>query len=73
LTKIQNKVCLFVGKDDRLATPADNLILKATLTKIGKLTWHKEYDNMGHLTFFVPKDFTYNNDIVNCLNEFEKN
>jgi len=72
LTKIQNKVCLFVGKDDRLATPADNRIFNETLKKIGMSTWYKEYDNMGHLTFFLPKDFSYNNDLMNCMKEFEK-
>ena len=72
LSKILNKVCLFVGKDDRLATVADNRILRDKFSSIGKLVWYKEYDNMGHLTFFVPRDFTYNNDIKNCLIEFEK-
>ena len=71
-SKIQNKICLFVGKDDKLATPIDNRNLKELLLKIGKLTWYKEYDHMGHLTFYIPKDFTYNEDIVNCINEFEK-
>ena len=72
LSKIQNKVCLFVGKDDRLSTVADNRILRDILKKNGKLVWHGEYDNLGHLTFFIPKDFSYNKDIMNCLSEFEK-
>ena len=72
LSKIMNKVCLFIGKNDRLATIADNRILRDKLISIEKLVFYKEYDNMGHLTFFVPKDFSYNEDIKNCLMEFEK-
>lgn len=72
LNKIRNKICLFVGTDDRLATTKDNRIFKEILSKNGNLVWYKEYDNMGHLTFFVPKDFSYNNDIMNCVKEFEK-
>ena len=33
LSKIQNKVCLFVGKDNRLATVADNRILRDIFSK----------------------------------------
>jgi len=69
LSKIQNKVCLFVGKDDILATPTDSRILNQTLTKAGMSHWYNEYDNMGHITFFLPKDFTYNNDLKNCIHD----
>jgi hypothetical protein len=72
LNKIDNKICLFVGKDDRLATVADNRPFKETLEKIGKLTFYQEVDKMGHLTFFVPQDFSYNDNIMNCIAEFEK-
>ncbi len=72
LTKIQNKVCLFVGKDDKLATVADNRGLKGTLEQIGNLVWYQEIDKMGHLTFFVPTDFSYNENVMKCLEEFEK-
>lgn len=71
LSKIRNKICLFVGKNDRLATVADNRIFKELLEKIGKLVWYQELDKMGHLTFFFPSDFSYNANIMKCLDEFE--
>jgi len=70
LSKIQNKVCLFVGNDDRLATPTDSRILNQTLANAGASHFYKEYDHMGHLTFFLAKDFTYNNDIMSCIDQF---
>ncbi len=71
LTKIRNKICLFVGKNDRLATVADNRILKDLLEKTGKLVWYQELEKMGHLTFFFPSDFSYNDNIMNCIGLFE--
>lgn len=72
ISKIQNKICLFVGTDDKLATLADNRSFKSTLEKIGKLTLYQEIPKTGHLTFFIPKDFSYFQNFLKCLAEFEK-
>ncbi len=71
LSKIKNvPISLFVGKDDLLATTADNLILKETLQKAGVLNFHKEYDNMGHATFFLSKTNEHLNDALPILEKF---
>jgi lysosomal acid lipase/cholesteryl ester hydrolase len=60
-------VGLFVGKDDRLATVLDNRKLKEELSKNNAISFYKEYDNMGHSTFFLNKNNDYIDDLLNFL------
>lgn len=46
-------VILKIGKSDLLADPKDCLRLKAQMEKNGVLLEHKEYEGMGHLSFFM--------------------
>ena len=57
---------MFVGKDDMLATVADNRILKDILDK-DTLKFYKEYDNMGHATFFLSKTNSHIEDLIRFL------
>jgi lysosomal acid lipase/cholesteryl ester hydrolase len=63
---------LFVGKDDRLATVLDNQKLKMDLEDNNSLMFYREYDNMGHSTFFLNKDNVYVDDVVALLEKFHK-
>jgi len=66
------KFCVFAGSDDRMASVKDSRWIRDELEAAGVLTLYKEVDNMGHLTFFIPKNVDYFNDIKTCLTEFEK-
>jgi lysosomal acid lipase/cholesteryl ester hydrolase len=63
-------ISLFVGKDDRLATVADNKLLKEVLMTNNVLAFHKDYDSMGHLTFFLSKTNEHVNDMLPLLEKF---
>jgi pimeloyl-ACP methyl ester carboxylesterase len=54
---------LFVGNDDKLATVADNRELKDILNSNGTLKFYKEYEDMGHSTFFLSKTNKYVEDL----------
>lgn len=74
LEKIKDiPICLFVGKDDRLATIADNRGLKEVLAKNGSITFYKEYDDMGHATFFLSKTNEHVNDMLPILEKLNEN
>jgi len=72
LKDIENKVCIFVGEHDRISTIEDNKWLRSQLNP-SILLKYRELKKMGHLTYFLSKDFSYNNDVLDCLNEFGKN
>jgi predicted esterase len=61
---------LFVGSDDRLATPEDNRILKITLEQQGVLNFYKEYEKTGHISFFISKSNCFMNDIIEKIEEY---
>jgi len=72
-SKIKNvPIVLIVGKDDTLATPQDNRILKIILEKQGVLNFYKEYRNTGHTSFFISKSNIFMKDVVEKINEFSK-
>lgn len=66
------KFCLFVGKDDQMATIKDSRWIRDQIKKNNNLHIYKEIENMGHLTFFIPKNVDYFNQFKDCLKEFEK-
>ncbi len=54
---------LFVGNEDELATVQDNRILKTRLSA-DVLKFYKEYEDMGHSTFFLSKTNAYVPDLL---------
>lgn len=71
LSKIKNiPIGLFVGGHDLLATVTDNRLFKEVLTGNGSLDFYKEYEHMGHSTFFLGKTMEHVNDAIAML---EKN
>lgn len=72
LEKIKNfPISLFVGKDDELATVVDNRILKELLEKNNSLYFYREYDDVGHATFFLNKNNVFLDDIIKIVKEFK--
>jgi predicted esterase len=61
---------LFVGSDDRLATPEDNRILRKTLNDQGVLNFYKEYEKTGHISFFISKSNIFMNDVLEKIKEY---
>jgi pimeloyl-ACP methyl ester carboxylesterase len=71
LSKIKNlPISLFVGQNDLLATVSDNRVLKEILEKSNVLNFYKEYENMGHATFFLSKTNQHVNDAIPILEKF---
>jgi lysosomal acid lipase/cholesteryl ester hydrolase len=66
-------ISLFVGKDDLLATVEDNRMLKISLEANGVLHFYKEYENMGHLTFFISKTNEHVTDAISILEKLNQN
>lgn len=64
------KIAMFVGEDDRLATPQDNRILKGILEEKGVLDFYKEYEKTGHISFFISKSNLFMDDIVRKIDEY---
>jgi lysosomal acid lipase/cholesteryl ester hydrolase len=64
-------LCLLVGQDDKLSTVEDNRILRNILLKSEVLHFYKEYENMGHATFFLNKTSEYLSDVLRCLKDFD--
>ena len=64
-------MCLFVGRHDNLADDSDAKWLKETLEKNEPLHFYKEYPHLGHLTFFIPKEVDFLNDIFKCFQDFD--
>ena len=71
LDQIHNfNIALFIGKDDKLSTVADNRQFRNILLKNNSLYFYKEYDNFGHATFFLNKNNEYIDDVLRCTNHF---
>ncbi len=66
-------ISLFVGKDDLLATVEDNRGLKTSLETNGVLHFYKEYENMGHLTFFISRTNEHVTDAISILEKLNQN
>lgn len=66
----QVPICLFVGKDDKLSTVEDNRVLRNILLESEVLHFYKEYENMGHATFFLNKTKEYLEDVLRCMRDF---
>jgi len=66
----QIPIALFVGKDDRLATVADNRNLKVILENNNILNYYKEYDNIGHLSFFISISNSVTEHAIEKIQEF---
>jgi len=66
----QIPIALFVGKDDRLASVADNRNLKVILENNKILNYYKEYDSTGHLSFFISISNTVTKDAIEKIREF---
>lgn len=65
-------IALLVGSDDQLSTVEDNRILRNNLLELNLLHFYKEYENMGHATFFLNKKDDYIKDVIRCLKDFQK-
>ena len=70
-TKAKNiPIALLVGMSDRLATVADNRNLKVILEKNNLLNFYREYENTGHLSFFISISNIFMDDIIRKVLEF---
>ncbi len=69
-SKIDIPICLFVGKEDKLSTPENAREIKTNFWKNGNLHFYREYENMGHATFFLTKTKEYIVDSLRCLEDF---
>ena len=69
--KLEIPVALFVGKEDKLSTPEDARLIRNSFMKNGILHFYKEYEGMGHATFFLTKTKEYLNDVVRCVEDFD--
>jgi pimeloyl-ACP methyl ester carboxylesterase len=68
LNNIKNiPIALFVGKQDLLATVEDNRLLRSNLESNGVIKFYKEYDDMGHLTFFLSDTNHHLDDMLEFL------
>lgn len=63
-------ISLLVGKDDRLATVADNRNLKMILEQHNLLDFYKEYENTGHLSFFISMTNVFIDDVLKKVDEY---
>lgn len=69
-SKTEIPIALFVGKEDKLSTPEDARFIRNAFLKNGNLHFYKEYDNMGHATFFLTKYKEYIYDVLRCVEDF---
>ena len=71
LNRIENfQISMLVGKDDKLSTVLDNRQLRNKLLENNSLHFYKEYDNMGHATFFLNKNNIYIDDVIKSLTDY---
>jgi len=74
LSSIKNlKFCIFAGTSDKMASFLDAIWIKEKLENAGVLALFLPVSNFGHLTFFIPQDFSLFNDMLNCMKVFETN
>jgi len=72
--KIKNiPICMIYGDDDHLSGEKDNLWLKEKLEKNNALYLFRQYNKMGHLTYFIPKENRFLNDTLDCIRYFQQN
>ena len=64
----QVPVAMFIGTSDVLATSTDS---EWTKNEIGDAVIHYEYITGGHLSYFVGKDMTYFNTVMDLLAEYQ--
>lgn len=69
-SKIDIPISLFLGKEDKLSTPEDAREIRNNFLKKGNLHFYKEYENMGHATFFLTKTKEYILDVLTCLEDY---
>lgn len=69
-SKIDIPVSLFVGKEDKLSVPEDAREIRNNFWKNGNLHFYREYENMGHATFFLTKSKEYLSDVLTCLEDY---
>lgn len=68
LGNIKIPVRMYLGKQDKLATVSDNMVLAGVLKQLNKDIKVYQFDNCGHSTFLWAKDFSkIFNDILNEL------
>lgn len=66
------KIGLFVGKEDKLATVEDNRkFYEKMVTYTNSIKFYKEYEDIGHLSFFVTTKKDLIDDIVNFINQIQ--
>lgn len=65
-------IALFVGTDDRLATLADNRILKKILENNNSLIYYKEWPDMGHSSYFISKTNDFAKDVVSIAQSYNE-
>lgn len=63
-------IALMVGMEDRLATVADNRKLKVILEENKLLSFYREYEGTGHLSFFISISNIFMDDVIQKVNEF---
>ena len=69
-SKVEIPVALLVGRDDKLATPEDARVIRNEFLENNNLHFYKEYENMGHATFFLTKTKEYLIDVLKCVEDF---
>lgn len=71
LTDIKDlPIFLYVGADDELATSIDNRNLRDILGPV--VQWYKEYEGMGHATFFLSKTNEHLKDLIPELDKINE-
>ena len=61
---------LFTGTEDKLATLKDVRWLKEQLDKNNNVVEYKEFDKMGHLTFLMPLEMKWFDDVLNLIKKY---
>jgi lysosomal acid lipase/cholesteryl ester hydrolase len=69
--KFDIPIALFVGKEDKLSTPEDTRNIRNAFMLDGVLHFYKEYEGMGHATFFLTKTKEYIDDVIRCVEDFD--
>ena len=65
ISLIDVPIAMFIGKQDTLATPQDNLENKKKIQK--NLIHYEVYDRLDHLAFILGRDMKYFKDVVSTL------
>jgi len=61
---------LFAGVEDKLATLRDVRWLKEKLSKNKNVVEYKEYEKMGHLTFLMPLEMSWFDDVLSLIKKY---